>query len=392
MTTLLRTPIISLLAAGWLAVTPVLASAQRQITRLGAADRVFVDGFDKIGAVRELADESLIVLDINDQQLYLIDAGWEDVRRVGTKGQGPLEYSSPTRIFGKPDGGTWLVDRTGPRILDIGDKGNILGTVSASPWDRCAGVRPQVLLRMRAVDDAGNMYTEAEPVAATSSGSLQITDQSAIERWTSPCVRDTVALIDHRLGKNGILVGSSVVGRIGTRPPPFPTYTTWAAAPDGRVAIVRHSPYRVEIVSAQGERVLGPVVQLTPVRVSEAHKENWRIENSAPQPVTVITRAAPTETQNTMRSRPVNEPDRWPETLPPFIPGREMFSSNGMLWVQRHTAANAPDLFDVFDQRGVPVSLVELPAGRRLVGFGKSSVYLAVEDEDGLQIVERYRQ
>lgn len=47
--------------------------------------------------------------------------------------------------------------------------------------------------------------------------------------------------------------------------------------------------------------------------------------------------------------------------------------------------------FDVFNGKGERIEQVVLPRGRRLVAFGKSSLYLVRVDSDGLQELERYR-
>ena len=49
-----------------------------------------------------------------------------------------------------------------------------------------------------------------------------------------------------------------------------------------------------------------------------------------------------------------------------------------------------PQAFDVFDARGNRVRTVVLPEGRRLVGFGKRTLYAVYSDDNDLQWLERY--
>jgi hypothetical protein len=64
---------------------------------------------------------------------------------------------------------------------------------------------------------------------------------------------------------------------------------------------------------------------------------------------------------------------------------------DGALWVERSVAAGAAPVLDVFDQEGRLVRQVTLPAGRRLVGFGRGVLYAVAADDDGLETLERYR-
>jgi hypothetical protein len=64
---------------------------------------------------------------------------------------------------------------------------------------------------------------------------------------------------------------------------------------------------------------------------------------------------------------------------------------NGDAWVERSVAANAPREFDIFGADARMKSRVILPAGRRLVGFGKGVVYLREVTADELNYLERYK-
>jgi len=81
----------------------------------------------------------------------------------------------------------------------------------------------------------------------------------------------------------------------------------------------------------------------------------------------------------------------WADVLPPFPLRAAHFASDGLLWVLRSAKAGAPTLFDVFDAGAKVAFQVELPAGRKLTGFGAGSVYLARVDEDDLHYLERYK-
>jgi hypothetical protein len=81
----------------------------------------------------------------------------------------------------------------------------------------------------------------------------------------------------------------------------------------------------------------------------------------------------------------------FPPQMPPFEAGAAMLAANGDIWVRRSVAASErSSRVDVLDARGRLRGVVRLPSRSRLLGLGVASVYLVVEDEDGLQTLERY--
>ena len=90
--------------------------------------------------------------------------------------------------------------------------------------------------------------------------------------------------------------------------------------------------------------------------------------------------------------RPDPDDQDWPEFKPPFPRGGVSATPEGTIWVQRHVPFGEQPAYDVFDEHGVRVRQVILPAGRRLVGFGPGKVYLINVDEDDLQWLETYRR
>ena len=92
-----------------------------------------------------------------------------------------------------------------------------------------------------------------------------------------------------------------------------------------------------------------------------------------------------------LRAMPQFEPIRWPDALPPFLDDAIRFAPDGFLWIQRTTSADGPPVFDIVDHRGAIVEQVKTPLRTRLVGFGRSYVYLARIDSDDQEFLERYR-
>jgi hypothetical protein len=67
-----------------------------------------------------------------------------------------------------------------------------------------------------------------------------------------------------------------------------------------------------------------------------------------------------------------------------------MVAPDGSLWTERYVLPGRAPLIDVFDRDGAKTAEIELPAKRRVVGFGAGTVYLAREDDVGLEWLERY--
>jgi hypothetical protein len=173
----------------------------------------------------------------------------------------------------------------------------------------------------------------------------------------------------------------------------------WVAAPDGRIAVVRAEPYRVEWIPLAGLTVTGPVIRHEPVPITQTEKEliasgaggsMGRIavtlmmvpaggaagsRPSAPSPIPVD------ELLFAKVKSPVNlRDDR-----------RPMLDERGRLWVERSAPAEVKgSVFDVFDGNGNVVDRIELPPGSRLVGFDPDWIYAARLDPDGFEHLQRF--
>ena len=85
--------------------------------------------------------------------------------------------------------------------------------------------------------------------------------------------------------------------------------------------------------------------------------------------------------------------DRFPDHLPPFDWRDVSTTPEGGVWVRRVQPAGATrPLFDVFDATGTRVRQVRLPEGRDVVGFGRGTLYVTREDDDGLLWLELYQR
>ena len=88
------------------------------------------------------------------------------------------------------------------------------------------------------------------------------------------------------------------------------------------------------------------------------------------------------------------EPDldqyEWPDEKPPFYGARIPVDDAGQAWVRRHVRAGAPSLYDVFGPDAEHLAAVQLADGRRIIGFGRDTLYAVHFDEFDLVYLERY--
>jgi hypothetical protein len=366
----------------------------------------FHHGFTRVEDIRELSVGRVIVLDRSDGTVYMMDSEWAGMTQIGRRGEGPGEYRGPVDLFALPNDSSAVYDNMTSRLLIIepdGTSGGFLHPMGAAgePMRRSSSLRSSskgiMLLPATATDGRGYFYCLAQPVVVGPDGKLEVADSSAIERWTAiSAMRDTVGYLRRKLPST-----ASVRPAIGmvTFPVPktqqaFRGQDQWAVGPDGRVAIVTYEPYQVKFIDALLNVVVGPPIQYDPIRVTEAHKEQWRENQQRRRPALVVTKDGGSG-MVPMTPKPV-EPE-WPKYLPPFVYPQELFpyeavyfAPDGMLWVMRTTPADEPPTFDMIDKTGRVVRQVKLPHSTRLAGFGNGTLYLVRIDEVDLEYLEKY--
>jgi hypothetical protein len=343
-----------------------LKAQELSVTHLTEPDQVSQRGFTKLVGMKELRDGRVILVDEVERLVLILDAELREGKPIGREGAGPGEYIVPSRLFSFVGDSSAVYDSPNNRLLVLTPDGEPGGVLNFFPG----------LGSLKGGDGQGRLYS------STSRGTV-------LQRWSPPSpALDTVAV----LPPSGDEVSGTTGGMSLSRPEdqnPFPPEVQWAVAADGRLAIVHPDPYRVETVGGDGARLGGPEIPVDQIKVTEAHKEQWRERMS--RPTTAVTvrlggRGRPAYESTVMYI----EPKRWPEHLPPFLRDAATFAPDGRLWVQRTTTADAPLTFDVFDKNCRRVQQITLPHGRRLIGFGKESVYAVVRDDLDLEYLERY--
>lgn len=356
------------------------------------------------GGLRELADGRVIVADMRDKMVQLIDLRTGAVQGIGREGSGPGEFGMPLRLFAAPRDTTYLFDPLNTRYLSIAPDGKPTGTFRVElPQPGGGGNGPRIggMSMARATDARGRLYSESSTLTMGPNGP-ESADSAAILRYDRGTQRlDTLAWV--RVQKAEISGGAGNMNvRIGGGNPLTPR-DEWAVFPDGRVAIVRHEPFRVDWVMPDGTVRQSPAFRHSPIRVTAADRreeEALRVvarQNSLAISVTDDGSGPPRRSVQLgpgANARPLEPLTNYPEFKPPFRSGSASVWArpNGELWIRRLEPAGAKGaLYDVVNLQGAVVYQVRIPENWTLVGFGNGTVYTTSRDEDDLVYLQLHR-
>ena len=381
-------PAVCLLLAACLTTdTDPATDGDRPPLKLTEPPAEFPTAFTVIRAVMALPDGRLVVSDPQENRLALIDFAKGTSRQLGRVGDGPREFRRAGGLYRAPGGGLLVFDYDLRRLLPVvpsGALGDVIGLPTGGAATSWAPRGPDPL----AIDSLGHTF------AAIRSGGFTA-PTSVLLRFRPGALPDTVT----RLRRPATLAFGN--GGHGTEYQEvlFSPEDAWTVSPDGRIAVVRAEPYRVEWFPMAGPAVAGPVIRHQPVPITPEEKE--RIASGAAgsrgrisvtvgmvppggSPPPSSGRPAPMSPEKLAFAEvktPVNlRSGRWP-----------LLDERGRLWVERNLPAGAgASVFDVFDRDGNLVSRVSLPAGVRLVGFDRQWLYAARLSSDDFEYLQRF--
>jgi hypothetical protein len=265
-------------------------------TQLGPADLRVSGEFTTITSVRELSKGGLLIADRTNRLVTLFDPLTGLMENVGRVGGGPGEYSGVGWLYGANGDTTLLTDWTTGRWLVL-HEGRVVNT-ETRPFNGLLGPR------LSGTDKFGHVLAlrgHPRPLPRTRADSL------IVLRGHRPSQHvDTIGVIGGR-GNEGF----------SRTPPRGRTPGTIIAAnplaaedqalllPDGWIAIVWTTPYRVDWRSPDGRWIRGDPLPFERVRVDDAERcfAMARMFRRA--------MASPCEPSSLKG---------WPETIPAFLP------------------------------------------------------------------------
>ncbi len=386
--------------ASWTNAPPALA--QDPVTLQHRT--TFPESFGLLQSVRELADGRLLVADPLGGVLAAVDVVSERMDPVGREGGGPGEWRQPDGVFALPGDSTLLVDLGNARLSVLDPAGQFVrgypmamgleeALARAGGEGRPPSLASMDIVQPRVTDAAGRIYYQSRGGIAAPGAAP---DSSEVRRWSrdeSPPA--TVARLRPPVLSSATSGGGGQV-QVRMRPTPFAPQDDWAVAADGRIAVVRAEPYRVEWIGTDGRVTTGETVTYRPVRVGSEDRERW-LENLTSGGLSVaMTVGGGGQSMQFRRGGGLGpaqgagstEDYEWPDVLPAFRAGGARVDPAGRVWVERYQGAGSPALYDVFDARGTLAAQVRLPADHRVIGFGRDAVYAVRVDDVGLNWLE----
>ena len=378
-------------AAALLAAAILAAPAGGQDARPLRHRVTFPESFGFLQSVRELQDGRVMAADPLGGTLAILDLNRGTMTPVGREGAGPEEWRQPDAVYALPGDSTLLVDLGNARLAVIDPAGRFVDTHPIGVPQTRPGAGPFEIMMPRGVDARGRIYYLSRGMGRHPGARP---DSSTVRRWSRHEGEEPVSLA--RLAPPKMAVSSAGGGgrqSVTMRPIPLAPEDDWAVAADGRVAVVRAEPYRVEWHAPDGGVVRGPELPARPVRVGGAEKERW-LEQMAAGGLAVSVEVGPQGPSMRFQrgggraNTPAASDYEWPETLPPFRAGVSLVDHSGRLWVARHGPAAGPASYDVVDARGAVVARYTVPAGHRIIAVTGRGVYAVRTDDLGLSWLE----
>lgn len=348
------------------ALATVQAGAQ-QPTRLSLspANGSLSEEFSNVTWVRELGDGRVIVSDGREGRIVVADLRAGKVEQISRRGEGPGEYPRALPVWSVGRDSSILIDS--PRRWLMFDGVRIVATLApdAAPVAALRGLA-------RGADEVGSVYSAAFLPGA----GRPIGDSTALLRVARSTAKvDTLTKLEALVPRRS---GAPTSPTFAVALPTLDAVDEAVPFADGWVAVVRSEPYRVEWMSPDGRWTRGAPLPFRSIRVDDKEKRAY------------MTRIA------SATGRTPSPPDSitdWPSTLPPYrSPVALLASPDGRLLIPRLPTADALETrYDVVNRRGALDGQLVLPSNERVVGFGRSAVYIAVTDNDGIQRIRRHQ-
>jgi sugar lactone lactonase YvrE len=341
-------------------VTPVSEPAPRK----PASMPLQVSGaLTNVSGAVELADGRVVISDMRGPAVWTVDPKTGALAKLGSPGAGPDQYVQPGGFYQGANGATLLLDRAQARVMLISPQGEFAGTYSVARKGVTSSSDED---RDRQRLDARGFVYFADRSASPPARDGEPRSMPLLRMEPKTQAIDVIAQLRLPEAKsmdmgNGMTISRGVVGSPGDG---------WGVTPDGRVAIVRGQPYRVDWITADGKLTQGTNVAFDPIPMTQADRDAHLASTAGKGPSVGMVGGGGGGT-------PKGPETTFAATKAPFAPDDVVVSADAQVWVRRsrpHGAASV--VVDVFDDRGARIDRLELPDGARIVGFGRGAVYV----------------
>lgn len=248
-----------------------LQGAPEDVFRVGVEEGNETEVFSNIAGVGFDDAGNLFVLDRDNGRILVFDASGKYVRTVGSRGQGPGEFTFPVGLAVFPDGSLAVMDLGNSGISLFDPKGEYSDIVSPRP----GVVQPRPSMILAPSTDRSLLLAGAQ-IMASPGAPPQVSDSLPIVRVA---VDGTTEIVHRTYNKGPTLSVSGGPNAQEVRlqsPPVFTPQVTWAGLPDGGIAVSPGLNYEVRVVAPSGSvsRVLTRPIQ--PRAVSERDRDAAR--------------------------------------------------------------------------------------------------------------------
>jgi hypothetical protein len=361
------------------AVSPSDAQVTRvpTLTLSGARERHPAD-FSVIGSARELPGERVLVADQRERQIRSVRFTDQSSISIGRPGKGPKEFLWLGTLRAVSRDSTIFSDGANRRWMLLEGE-HIVGSM---PPDHPAVRSFQAILD--GADTAGSVMLSPRTWPMISDMPSRLPDSSPVllvpRKGGAPHVVATLK----RQPTNTVAPLDGNWKRRGTIPAPIGTVLGMSEdeaallCTDGRVAVARVQPFRVDYREPNGRWRLGAPMPIPDIPVDGVERAAY------------LKRTADMYVFDYQRPKDSD----FPRVLPVFVGlSRPLIETpDGGLFVKRTQSARQPNnRYLVIDRASRLQGELVLPINQTIVGSGRQHVYLVETDEDDLQHLVRVR-
>lgn len=411
-----------------LGAAPVLAQSVPE-TELGKPDATLSKGIERLGAIYELADRRVLLVEGRMPRLLIADFATGKLEERLENGldddkvrslSGLWRWRGDSVATADPARGQLYIlgpDGTRGRSLRIGDpmRGPGAGGAPAGGAAGAAGTPPAA--NAAAANGGANAGANAPAGPRTPSlpqfrsliGSQLIVGTGypprpprtnisvAPPRQAYPVVRfslatltyDTVTqLLPLQAPKPAFLNPNLATFTTHFATSPVQAVDAFATLSDGTVAVLRAATYRLDLFALDGTRTQAGPVPFEPIAVTDEDRK--RIVDDQKRAVETLVRMNASRFQGITVA--YEDPPSWPTTHPPFRGDvAPIVDREDRIWVATRCAKDAQAwCYDAIDRSGARAGRLRLPPRTQIAGFGFAAIYTVNLKDPEHPVVQRH--